>query len=85
MDISKIESRIIWAGKIDVENMECEAIKNSVEYFLFFISSLFCLFVCLFVCLFFPSQLVTSVPNFHIKPLGQYVLHNKINMITCYS
>ena len=47
MDISKIESRIIWAGKIDVENMECEAIKNSVEFsFLYFF---FVLFVCLFV------------------------------------
>lgn len=79
MDISKIESRILWAGKIDVENMNCEAIKNSVEFsFLYF-------FFVLFVCLFFPSQLVTSVPNFHIKPLGQYFLHNKINMITSYS
>ena len=79
MDISKIESRILWAGKIDVENMNCEAIKNSVEFsFLYF-------FFVLFVCLFFPPQLVTSVPNFHIKPLGQYFLHNKINMITSYS
>ena len=47
MDISKIESRIIWAGKIDVENMECEAIKNSVEFS--FLSFFFVLFVCLFV------------------------------------
>ena len=68
MDISKIEGRIIWAGKTDVENMECEAItcKNSVEF------SFLSFFFVLFVCLFFPSQLVTSVPNFHIKPLGQY-------------
>ena len=83
MDILKIESRILWAGKIDVKNMECEAIKNSVEfYFLYFF---FVLFVCLFVCLFFASQLVTSVPNFHIKALWQYFLHNKISMITSYS
>ena len=82
MDISKIESRILWTGKIVVENMNCEAIKNSVEFsFLYFF---FVLFVCLFVCLFFPSQLVTNVPNFHMKPLGQYFLHNKINMITSY-
>ena len=47
MDISKIESRILWAGKIDVENMKCEAIKNSVEFS--FLSFFFVLFVCLFV------------------------------------
>ena len=66
MDISKIESRIIWAGKIDVENMECEAIKNSVEF------SFISFFFVLLVCLFFPSQLVTSVPHFQVKPLEQY-------------
>lgn len=66
MDISKIESRILWAGKIAVENMECEAIKNSLEFS--FLSFIFVLFVCLF----FPSQLVTSVPNFQMKPLKHY-------------
>lgn len=66
MDISKLESRILWAGKIEVENMECEAIKNSLEF------SFLSFFFVLFVCLFFPSQLVTSVPNFQMKPLKQY-------------
>lgn len=68
MDISKIESRILWAGKIDVENMKCKVIKKSVEFS--FLSFFFVFFVCLYV--FFPSQLVTSVRNFQIKPLEQY-------------